>query len=273
MLVLLPFFCFAAVLSVAVCLGAGFSGWTLAGMLALLFTAFFVAALALLLLVIGALSLLIDMNKPVRKLNGFFCGFTKYVMGVVCAIMRVHVTLTGGEKLPEGRWLLVSNHPSGFDIVTALWGLRRQDVAFIMKPDVLRIPAVGRFAVKIGCLAIDREDDRAALKTILAAADMLKNGVTSFCIYPEGTRDYGKELLPFRNGAFKVAQKAKTPVVVMATEGTEKIMKNFPFRRTDVTLRILAVFPAEQVTAQKTAEISRRARECMERTPAQYENN
>lgn len=264
MLVLLPFFCLAAVLSVAVCLGAGFSGWALAGMLALLFAAFFIAALALLLLVIGALSLLIDMNKPVRKLNGFFCGFTKYVMGVVCALVRVRVTLAGEEKLPEGRWLLVSNHPSGFDIVTALWALRRQDVAFIMKPSVLRIPAVRRFACRIGCLPIDRENDRAALKTILTAADMLKNGVTSFCIYPEGTRDYGKELLPFRNGAFKVAQKAKVPVVLMTTEGTEKIMKNFPFRRTEVTLRILDVVPVERVTATKTTELGRDARACME---------
>ena len=268
MLVLLPFFCFAAVLSVAVCFSAGFSGWALAGMLALLFAAFYIAALALFLLVIGALSLLIDMNKPVRKLNGFFCAFTKYVMGVACAIMRVRVTLTGEEKLPEGRWLLVSNHPSGFDIVTALWALRRQDVAFIMKPDVLRIPAVRRFACRIGCLAIDREDDRAALKTILAAADMLKNDVTSFCIYPEGTRDYGDGLLPFRNGAFKVAQKAKVPIVVMSTEGTEKIMKNFPFRRTDVTLRILDVFPTERVTATKTTEIGREARQYMERALA-----
>ena len=268
MLVLLPFFCLAAVLSAAVSLSIGFSGWALAGMLAGLFAAFFLAFLVLLLLVIGALSLLIDMNKPVRRLNGFVCGFTKYVMGVVCALLRVRVTLTGEEKLPEGCWLLVSNHPSGFDIVTALWALRRQDVAFIMKPDVLRIPAVRRFAVGIGCLPIDREDDRAALKTILTAADMLKNDVTSFCVYPEGTRDYGDGLLSFRNGAFKVAQKAKAPVVVMATEGTERIMKNFPFRRTDVTLRILDVFPAERVTATKTTEIGREARQCMERALA-----
>ena len=264
MLVLLPFFCLAAVLSAAVSLSAGFSGWALAGMLAGLFVAFFLALLALFLLVIGALSLLIDMNKPVRKLNGFFCGFTKYVMGVVCALLHVRVTLTGEEMLPEGRWLLVSNHRSGFDIVTALWALRRQDVAFIMKPAILRLPAVRRFAVRIGCLPIDREDDRAALKTILTAADMLKNDVTSFCIYPEGTRGTGGELLPFRNGAFKVAQKAKVPVVVMATENADKVLNNFPFRRTDVTLRILAVIDAEQVTAMKTVEISRQARSYIE---------
>ena len=268
MLVLLPFICLAAALSAAVCLGAGFSGWALAGMLALLFAAFFIAALVLLLLVIGALSLLIDMNRPVEKLNGFFCGFTKYVMGVVCALFRVRVTLTGEEMLPEGRWLLVSNHRSGFDIVTALWALRRQDLAFIMKPAILRILAVRRFACRIGCLPIDREDDRAALKTILTAADMLKNDVTSFCIYPEGTRSAGDELLPFRNGAFKVAQKAKVPVVVMTTENTDKIVKNFPFRRTDVTLRILDVIPVEQVTAQKTTVIGQEARQCMERALA-----
>ena len=271
MLVLLPFFCLAAVLSAAVCLGAGFSGWALAGMLALLFIAFYIALLALFVLVIGAISLTIDRNEPVRKLERFYCGFTKYVMGVVCAIMRVRVTLTGEEKLPGGRWLLVSNHRSGFDIVTALWALRRQDLAFIMKPDVLRIPAVRRFAHRIGCLPIDREDDRAALKTILSAVEMLKNDVTSFCIYPEGTRDYGDELLPFRNGAFKAAQKAKAPIVVMTTEGTDKIVKNFPFRHTDVTLRILDVIPAERVTALKTTEIGQEARRCMERALAMTE--
>ena len=106
MLVLLPFFCLAAVLSAAVCLSAGFSGWALAGMLALLFVAFYIVVWVLFALVIGVLSLLIDTKKPVKELNRFFCAFTKYVMGVVCAAMRVRVTLTGEESCPgaAGFW-------------------------------------------------------------------------------------------------------------------------------------------------------------------------
>jgi len=46
------------------------------------------------------------------------------------------------------------------------------------------------------------------------------------------------------------------PIVLAAIQGTENVGKNFPFRRTNVTLDILEVIPAEKVKAMSTQELS-----------------
>ena len=59
-------------------------------------------------------------------------------------------------------------------------------------------------------------------------------------------------LQPFRNGAFKIAQKANVPIVVCALSNTKAILKNMFRRRTDVHLDVLDVIPAETVASLKT---------------------
>ena len=260
-MLVLPFICFGAVLDAVVCLCRGYTGGTLALMLLVWFVVFFALGVVLQLLMVAVCSLFIDKSKPQKTHSPFYCGFAKYMLGVLTSFARVHIHLSGAEKIPEGRWLMVSNHRSGFDPVLTIWALRKHDLAFITKPENMDIPFIGRYVHKICCIAIDRENDRAALKSILAAAELMKNDVTSFFIYPEGTRNTGSELLPFRNGAFKIAQKAKAPVVVMAVRGTENIAKNAPWRRTDVYLDILEVIDAERVRAVKTHEIGGEVRQ------------
>lgn len=268
MLVLLPFICIGALLDAIVCISCGYSGAILVLMLVVLFAAFFAGLLILFVCILSILSLFIDPKKPQKTHSGFHCAAAKYALGVLSVLAGVRIHLSGEDKIPEGRWLLVCNHRSGFDPVLTIWALRKYDLAFVAKPSIMEIPVIGKFAHKICCMAIDREDDRAALRTILGAADLIKNDVTSFGIYPEGKRNTGEGLLPFRNGAFKIAQKAKVPIVVMTVENTEKITKNVPFRHTDVHMRILEVISAEQVQALKTSEIGEEVRRCMERGSA-----
>lgn len=259
-MLVLPYVCFGAVLDVAVCLCRGYTGGTLALMLAVWFVVFFLLGAVLQLLIVAVCALFVDMDKPQKTHSAFYCSFAKYMLGVASSFAGARIHTSGLEKIPEGRWLIVSNHRSGFDPVVTIWAMRRHDLAFVTKPENLKIPFIGAYIHKICCLAIDRENDRAALKTILAAAELMKNDVTSFFIYPEGTRNTDSELLPFRNGAFKIAQKAKVPIVVMSVRGTENIVKNAPWRHTDVYLDVLEVIDAERVRALKTHEIGEEVR-------------
>ena len=80
--------------------------------------------------------------------------------------------------------------------------------------------------------------------TINEAVELLDENVVSMGIYPEGQTNKTEEpLLPLRNGAFKIAQKAKVPIVVCVIENTEKILKNFPWQPTTVNLKVLEVLP------------------------------
>ena len=134
--------------------------------------------------------------------------------------------------------------------------LRQYEISFISKPSNMQLPFIGRIAYAAGFLAIDRENDRNALRTILTAADYMKRDICSIGIYPEGTRSKTKELLPFHAGSLKTAQKAKVPIVVACCRGSEKIKKFRPFSGTKVNLDILELIPAETVCAMKTQELS-----------------
>ena len=105
---------------------------------------------------------------------------------------------------------------------------------------------------KILCLPLDRNNDREALKAILKAIQFIKEDKASIAVFPEGGTSKSGLLQPFRNGAFKIAQKANVPIVVCALSNTKAILKNMVRRRTDVHLDVLDVIPAETVASLKT---------------------
>ena len=263
MLALLPFLIIGLGVSAGVCLSAGYTGLMLAGMLLLVFLAAVVGALVLFLLIAAVMALFVDTGKPQPKQAPVHTAIVNVWLGLLTAFARIRLHVSGTEKLPEGRWLLVCNHRSGFDPIVTGWALRRYGMVFMSKPEIFRIPVVGRMIHKAGYLPIDRENDRAALRTILAAAERIRAGDISYGIYPEGTRHREAEMLPFHLGSFKIAQKAGAPIVIAAIRGTDEVKKNFPLRATDVRLEICGVMDAETVKASKTTEIGEVVRQCI----------
>lgn len=198
-----------------------------------------------------------DLEKPIEK-EIPVCRFAAVsVFGLLCSYMGLRVKVTGEELLPaDEKFLLVCNHRSGFDPVVIMHELRAHKVSFIAKPSVMALPFIGKVAYGVGCLAIDRENDRNALKTIITAANYLKKGVCNMSVFPEGTRSRTGKLLPFHAGSFKIAQRGGSALVIASMAGTGDIMKNVPLRKTDVHLRILEVIPAEKVKAMSTQELA-----------------
>ena len=200
-------------------------------------------------------------DRPITKQNRLCRWAAPYMVDVLNVYAGIRVSATGTEMIPtDSRFLFVSNHRSMFDPTVIMAALRDADLAFISKPSNMRIPLGGRIAYSIGFLAIDRENNRNALKTILTAADYLKKDICNIVIFPEGTRSKTKELLPFHAGSFKIAQRANVPVVVAAVSGTDKLRRWVPFRRTLVHLDILEVIPAETVSATRTEALAEEAR-------------
>lgn len=263
MLVLLPFLIIGVGVSAGICSTAGYGGVLLAVMFVVLFAAAFLGALLLFVLILALIAACIDKEKPQPASSRFFRGLTSYVLGLITTLCRIRLHVSGTELLPEGRWLFVCNHRSSFDPIVTGWVLRERKLAFVSKPENLNIPIAGKIIHKAGYLPIDRENDRAALRTIQDAAARMKRGELSYGIYPEGTRNAGEDMLPFRNGAFKIAQKAGTPIVIAAIRGTDQVKHNAPWRATDVYLNICRVLDAETVSASKTAEIGEEVRQCI----------
>ena len=155
------------------------------------------------------------------------------------------------------------NHRSKFDPILSWHIFAKENLSFISKPENFKVPIYGRLIHRCCFLPIDRENPRNAIKTVKQAVRLIDEDIASVAVYPEGTRNYGEELLPFHNAMFKIAQKANVPVVVMTVKGTYQIQKNFPLHKSIVNMDILDVIPAETVKSLKTNELGDMAAELM----------
>lgn len=209
----------------------------------------------------GLYSRPVPMDKPLEKVRPVSHFASYATASLLCFYGGVKAVVSGAEKLPKDcRFLFVCNHRSIFDPMIVMDKLRDHNIAFISKPSNMKIPIVGHALYCAGFLSIDRDNDRNALKTILTAADYLKRDVCSIGIFPEGTRSKTKELLPFHAGSFKIAQRAKAPLVIACVSGSEKAQIVNPLNSCTVRLDILEVLPAEEVSSMRTDVLAEHAR-------------
>ena len=146
----------------------------------------------------------------------------------ICAISGVQLTVIGEEQVPVDEPVLyIGNHRSYFDIVISYARCPRL-TGYIAKDSMLKIPLLSTWMKRLNCLFINREDIKESLKTILAGIENVKNGI-SMCIYPEGTRGKGVDeldMLPFKEGSLKIAEKTGCKIVPMAMTGSADIFEN-----------------------------------------------
>ena len=267
--VFLPFQIGALILSVLLTYSVHARGFALVPVFIGFFAAGFIGLILLYYFCIFLYSLSIDMSTPPTEDHPFVRRIVVWAIGHINRAVRARIHLTGQEKLPDGRFLIVSNHRSMFDPIATVWALRARDISFITKPENHRIPMVGPMIFRAAYLPIDRQNPREAMKTIQTASTLLKNDVVSIGVYPEGTRGHEADMLPFHNGVFKIAQKSEVPIVVLSVRGTENIRDRFPWKHTDLYLDVLTVIPPEEHASAPTAEISARVRGILEETLAE----
>ena len=160
----------------------------------------------------------------------------------------VKVTVIGEENIPDEAVLYVGNHRSFFDILLTYSRCKRL-TGFVAKKSMEKIPSLSTWMRRLYCLFLDRDDIKAGLKTILTAIEQVKAGIYIF-IFPEGTRNKGEELsmLPFKDGAFKIATKTGCPIIPVSMNNTAEIFENhFPrIRKTHVILEYgKPIYPKE----------------------------
>ncbi len=194
-----------------------------------------------------------------KREHPFIRRFTVRSVGWILNVLRIRVTLEGREKMPDEPVVLVSNHRSDFDPMVAVVAFSRRRLSYISKESNLHIPIAGAFVRRCWFLPIDRENPRRAIRTIKEGARLVREEKLDMGIYPEGTRSRTGGPLPFKEGAFMMAKWAKAPIVVMTTEGTERIAGRVILHRNRVKLRIAEVISREDVEAMSVAELTARA--------------
>lgn len=188
--------------------------------------------------------------------NWVFVLWYRYMM--IAGRLKVHVN--GYDKVPfDRRFLLVSNHASKFDNFIHCAVLKKLRIAYISKPENFKIPIGGRFMRRGLYIAMPRGNTREEFKAVMKAIEQIKKDKVSIGIFPEGTRSKTGQIQEFKPGAFKIAEKANCPIVVVSTKGTFEIHKNWPWKRTDVYMNILEVIEPSVWESKNTVEVSQYA--------------
>lgn len=199
----------------------------------------------------------VDMKVLPEKDSKFYRKMTYLYVDALKTVLGLKIATKGLENAPKDtRFLLVCNHISDLDPVVLFYSFYKSTLAFISKRENDQKPFVGQIQRKILCQPINRENDREALKTILRCVQFIKEDKVSIGVFPEGYTSLDGKLRHFRNGVFKIAQKANVPVVVCTVRGTRESMKSlFKLKGGHVEIHMLEVIPAEEVKALSTAEL------------------
>ena len=149
----------------------------------------------------------------------------QWAFRVMLFIAGTKVTVIGEENVPKDQPVLyIPNHKSYFDILL-LYSRMPGLTGFVSKDSMLKFYLLRDWMKKLHCLFLNRENPREGLKTILQGIENIQNGI-SMCIFPEGTRNKNEEMLPFKEGSLKMAEKTGCLVIPVALNNTAEIFEN-----------------------------------------------
>ncbi len=188
---------------------------------------------AILYLIIGIPVLFMEwiigkINKRAMDISSL--RLVQWAFRVITRICGIRLTVKGQEHIPKDQAVLyIGNHRSYFDIILS-YSLCPDLTGYIAKDTFAKVPLLNLWMKRLYCLFMNREDMKQSLKVILRGVEYIKSGI-SICIFPEGTRNKGKEteLLPFKEGSFKMAEKTGCPVIPMAISNSAAVFgDHFP---------------------------------------------
>jgi len=169
-------------------------------------------------------------------------------------LLGITVTVEGEENYnPDKNYLVVSNHAGMADIPLIL-GAIKLNLRFVAKEELGKVPIFGHALKSGGYVFIKRGQNREALQSMLKAADTLKAG-RSIHIFPEGTRSKTGDILPFKRGAFIIAEKAKVPVLPVTIIGSNLITPKKSLKINHGTVRMIIGKPIDPDQHAKAEEL------------------
>lgn len=138
-------------------------------------------------------------------------------------LSRTRIELEGLEHIDlHHPQLLVANHSGLHDILTLAARLPIQ-FRWVAKKSLFNVPFMGWHMRRSGYIPIDRENPREAVRSIMAAAQLIHDGVNAIA-FPEGTRSRNGDLGELHSGAFALALRTGVPLVPVVLEGSYRVI-------------------------------------------------
>ena len=116
--------------------------------------------------------------------------------------------------VPKGEVLIAAKHQSFFDIILIVSEVPRPK--FVMKSELRRMPILGWYAMRMGCVPVDRGRRAQAVRRMAADVEAGRADPGQLIIYPEGTRVAPGQAMPYKVGAAVLYNASGQPCVPAA---------------------------------------------------------
>jgi 1-acyl-sn-glycerol-3-phosphate acyltransferase len=137
-----------------------------------------------------------------------------FILGWLRLTVRITHKVVGRENLPAGPVIIACKHQSSWE--TMSFTLLFDDIAIVLKRELLFIPVVGWAMARAGNVAVARGDGAAALRGMVKQAKAVIADGRSIVIFPEGTRVAPGDQKPYQIGTAALYRQLGVPVVPMA---------------------------------------------------------
>lgn len=154
--------------------------------------------------------LIVLMNPKWKKMSFNLFIFWSWMMRIFCFY---HVNKITESKLPDGPYVIVANHSSYLDIFFMYSLIPKHPFVFLGKSEILSYPIIRTYFKNLN-IPVYRKDKSKAGHSLLLAEKAIQQG-WSIAIFPEGgiPDDDNPKMIPFKDGAFKLAKSLEIPVV------------------------------------------------------------
>ncbi len=155
---------------------------------------------------------------------------------------------------PRRPYVVVANHESYADVF--LISKFPWEMKWLSKDTIFNLPFLGWMMQMAGDIKLTRGSRDSAVQALVQCRDRLEQKV-SVMIFPEGTRSRDGAMLPFKDGAFRLAIKAGVPILPIAVAGTRHAMAkgSFRFRPARALAQVLEPVPTEGLSLKDVAAL------------------
>lgn len=205
----------------------------------------------------GILGLLLGICRPFNPDNSRICA-RLYSLPALW-LLRLQLKTDVRSLLDHQRsCVIVANHQSNYDLYVLGRVAPRRTVS-IGKKSLKWLPFFGQLYWLAGNVLLDRGNALSAKRAMLTTTDTLRHQDTSIWVFPEGTRNLGGELLPFKKGAFQMAIAAGVPIIPVCVSSYVKHIRLNRWNSGSIMIRSL---PAIATAGLSQADLPRLIETC-----------
>lgn len=153
----------------------------------------------------------------IYRFSAFFTSLAFFLLGIK------HEVRFDAPLNKDHAYVFVFNHISYLDALILVKSLQSQSFRGLGKHELVGIPIFG-FIYRQAVITVKRKSKEDRAKSLETMKQYLAQGV-SIALAPEGTfNTTGQPLIPFYDGAFKIAIQTETPLVPILFLGTNEVL-------------------------------------------------